>query len=304
MHLYMNWQALSFDWNHVRAALATASEGSFSGAARVLRTTQPTIGRQISALEDALGITLFERTVRGPVLTKVGQEMIAHFGSMGDAATMISLAATGQSQDMAGEVTVTASDLMASTILPPIIQDLQVKAPGIRLNILASSRSEDLARRDADIAIRHVRPEEGDLIARHICDYRANFFASTAYLDTVGRPRAVRDLVDHRFIGTSDNGRLISMLNERGVSLVDAHFVTSTNSGPAMWQYLQAGLGIALIPEVLSRHAPDVELVLPDLPSYDFPVWLVTHRELRTNALIRLVFDCLAQRLSALRKND
>ena len=115
----MNWQAISFDWNQIRAVLATAEEGSFRGAARALRTTQPTIGRQVTGLEEALGVTLFERTVRGPILTSAGKRLIEHVRAMGEAATLISLTASGQSQEVSGEVTITASDLMASAILPP-----------------------------------------------------------------------------------------------------------------------------------------------------------------------------------------
>lgn len=297
----MNWQAVSFDWNQIRAVLATAEEGSFSGAARALNTTQPTIGRQVTGLEDALGVTLFERTVRGPTLTGAGQQLIDHVRAMGEAATLISLAASGQSQDVSGEVTITASDLMATAILPSLIVDLQAEAPGIRIKVVASDRTEDLARRDADIAIRHVRPSEGDLIARYICDLRAHYFAARKYLDSFGRPSTPRDLTEHRFISTSDASRLASMLHERGVAVCIENFAISTNSGPAMWEYMRAGLGIALVPEVLERRAPELEKVLPDLPSYEFPIWLVTHRELRTNPRIRIVFDALARGLEQLR---
>jgi DNA-binding transcriptional LysR family regulator len=164
----MNWQAMSFDWNQVRAFLATAEEGSFSGAARALKTTQPTIGRQISALERSLGVTLVERSVRGLTLTQVGRDLLDHVRAMGEAATLISMAADGHSQEVTGEVTVTATDLMSAAILPAILAPLRQTAPGIRVRIVATGDIQNLMQREADIAIRHVRPDQPDLIARHV----------------------------------------------------------------------------------------------------------------------------------------
>ena len=156
----MNWQAMSFDWNQVRAFLATAEEGSFSGAARALKTTQPTIGRQISALEGALGITLVERSVRGLTLTQGGRDLLDHVRAMGEAATLISMVAAGQSQEVTGEVTVTATDLMSAAILPAILATLRQAAPSIRVRVVCSNDIQNLMQREADIAIRHVRPDQ------------------------------------------------------------------------------------------------------------------------------------------------
>ena len=293
----MNWQAISFDWNQVRAFLATAEEGSFSGAARALKTTQPTIGRQVSGLEDALGVTLFERTVRGPTLTETGENLIEHVRAMGEAASLISMVASSQSQEVTGQVSVTSSDLMASAILPPILEVLQASAPGIRVEIVASSDIRDISRREADIAIRHVRPEQPDLIARHLGDFRANYYASKAYLDKAGRPATVQELAEHRFVGSSEVDRLVAKLRERGSQVRAENFVAFTDSGTAMWEMTKAGLGITLLPEVLGDAESAVEKVIGDLPSMEFPVWLVTHRELRTSRRIRIVYDTLARGL-------
>ena len=124
----MNWQAISFDWNQVRAFLATAEEGSFSGAARALKSTQPTIGRQVSALEGSLGVTLLERSVRGLTITQAGRELLDHVRAMGEAAALISMVADGQSQEVMGEVTITATDLMSAAILPAILAPLRQTA--------------------------------------------------------------------------------------------------------------------------------------------------------------------------------
>lgn len=294
----MNWQAMSFDWNQVRAFLATAEEGSFSAAARALKSTQPTIGRQISALEGSLGVTLLERSVRGLTLTQAGHELLDHVRAMGEAATLISMAADGQSQDVTGEVTVTATDLMAAAMLPAILAPLRQTAPGIRVRIVATGDIRNLMQREADIAIRHVRPNQPDLIARHVGDFRGNLYAASAYLDRAGRPRTPRDVADHAFVGSPDPDRLIAPLQNHGVPVRADNFVMSSDSNVVEWEMVKAGYGISMLPEVLCEAEAGIEKVLPSLPSLQFPVWLVTHRELRTNRRIRVVFDTLARGLA------
>ena len=183
----MNWEAISFDWNQVRAFLATVEEGSFSGAARALRSTQPTIGRQISELETVLGIILFERSVRGPSLTEAGRDLLDHVRAMGEAATLISMAAEGRSLEVSGDVTITATDLLSAKTLPAILAPLRQSSPGIRTRIISSNDIQNLLQREADIAIRHVRPSQPELIARHVGDFRAGLYAATEYLDRAGR---------------------------------------------------------------------------------------------------------------------
>ncbi len=293
----MNWQAMSFDWNQVRAFLATAEEGSYSGAARALKTTQPTIGRQISALESSLGVTLVERSVKGQTLTQAGRDLLDHVRMMGDAATLISMTADRQSQEVTGEVAITATDLLSASVLPAILQPLRDTAPGIRVRIVASSDIRNLMQREADISIRHVRPDQPDLIARHVGDFRANLYASSSYLDRAGRPRTPRDVADHAFVGNADPERLMAPLHNMGVPVRAESFVMSSENGVVAWELVKSGYGVSMQPEVLGEAEPGVEKVLADFPSLEFPIWLVTHRELQTSPRIRVVFDLLARGL-------
>jgi DNA-binding transcriptional LysR family regulator len=296
----MNWQAMSFDWNQVRAFLATAEEGSFSGAARALKTTQPTIGRQITGLEEARDVTLFQRSVRGPVLTDAGQDLLEHVRLMGETATLISTIAAGQSQEVTGEVAVSATDLVSAAILPGLLGGLRETAPGIHLRIIASNDISNLLRREADIAIRHIRPTEADLIAKHIGDFRANLYAASTYLDKAGRPRTPRAVADHTFVGSPNSDQLVSSLHDKGIPVRKENFVMSSESGVVHWELVKSGYGITYMPELLGDAERGVEKVLPDLPSLEFPVWLVTHRELKTSRRIRVVFDLLARELAAI----
>lgn len=293
----MNWQAISFDWNQVRAFLATTEEGSFSGAARALKTTQPTIGRQISTLEGALGVTLVERSVRGLTLTQAGRDLLDHVRTMGEVATLISMVADGQSQEVTGEVTVTATDLLSAAILPGILSTLRETAPGIRVRIVCSNDIQNLMHREADIAIRHVRPDQPDLIARHVGDFRANLYASSAYLDRAGRPRTPREVADHAFVGNADPERLMAPLHNMGIPVRAESFVMSSDSGVVAWELVKSGYGISMQPEALGEAEPGIEKAFPDCPSLEFPIWLVTHRELQTSRRIRIVFDQLVRGL-------
>ena len=293
----MNWQAISFDWNQVRAFLATAEEGSLSGAARVLKTTQPTIGRQISALEETLGITLVERSVRGLKLTQPGRDLLDHVRSMAEAATLISMSADGHSQEVKGLVSVTATDLMSAEILPEILKPLRQEAPGVSVRVVCSNDIQNLMQRDADIAIRHARPEQPELIARFVGDFGANLYGATEYLDRVGRPQTAREIADLDFVGNADPERLMAPLQNMGIPVREENFVMSSESGVVAWEMTRSGLGISMQPEVLGDRDPATEKVFPSLPSPRFPVWLVTHRELQTSRRIRIVFDQIAHGL-------
>ncbi len=291
----MNWQALSFDWNHVRAFLATAEEGSLSAAARALGLTQPTLSRQVAGLETDLGVTLFERGHRSMDLTESGLELLEHVRAMGDAATRVSLAATGRSELIDGHVSVTMTDGFAMRHLPAIVERVRDKAPGIELNIIPANESLDLIRREADIAIRHARPEHGDLIARKIGGTTAHFYAAKPYLDRMGRPGQATDLANYDFIGFESPTRLLDLFNGIGIPVTRDHFKVYSASGTAILALMEWGLGVGVVPRDIAETRPVLEEVLPSLPPFDVPVWLITHRELHTSRRIRLVYDTIAE---------
>ena len=294
----MNWQAISFDWNQIRAFLATAEEGSLSAAARALGSTQPTLGRQVTSLESDLGVTLFERAGRSLVMTSAGEDLLEHVQAMGDAASRISMVAAGQSKDIAGTVSITASDLLAVGFLPPVIAKLREEAPGIVIEIVASNRLENLTRRDADIAIRHVQPDQPDLIARRLADFSAGFFASDSYIAAHGMPLTAADAAPHIFIGPRNIDQLSDFLSQRELTIRPEQFKLRTGSGFIMWEMMRTGLGIAILPVGLWPEVADVQPVFTGVDTVQFPVWLATHRELRTSRRIRIVFDAIADALS------
>ncbi|MCG8359361.1 MAG: LysR family transcriptional regulator [Kiloniellales bacterium] len=294
----MNWQAISFDWNQARAFLATAEEGSLSAAARALGQTQPTLGRQVAALEVKLGVTLFERVGRSLSLTQAGLELLEHFRAMGDAASRISLAASGQSQAIEGNVRITSTNLMATYHLPAVLRRIREVAPAIEIEIVASNEVRDIRRREADIAIRHGRPEQPELIAKLVGETSGHLYASTAYLDKHGRPTKPSDLSDADFIGFEHSERMLPVFNSLGLSLTKENFKLNTASGTVILALMLEGLGIGALTKDTATLIPGLEQVLPELEPIPVPIWLATHRELHTSRRIRLVFDLLAESFS------
>ena len=300
MQICMDWRSVKFDWNRARAFLVTAEEGSLSAAARALGLSQPTLGRQVAALEEELGLVLFERIGRRLQLTPSGLELAEHVRAMGEAATRISLAASGQSTTLAGTIRITATEVFAAIVLPGLLDRLRREHPAISAEIVASNDLSDLRRREADIAIRHAEPSDPDLIARRLRDQTAHLYAATSYLSLLGEPRAAMDLADATFIGFDNDSdeRYLKGLRAKGLPVMPGHFRLRTDNHLVQWEMVKRGLGIGVMASLVGESEPAVARAAPWIEPFTFPVWLVAHRELRTSPRVRLVFDLLAEEIS------
>ena len=297
MHFCMDWRSVKFDWNRARAFLVTAEEGSLSAAARALGMSQPTLGRQVSALEDELGVALFERIGRNLELTPSGLELVEHVRAMGAAATRVSLTASGQSQAIDGIVRVTASEAIAAYTLPAIVAKIRQEAPGITVEIVASNALSDLRRREADIAFRNAAPTGPDLIARKLGEATAHLFAARRYLETSGPFDTPAELARASLIGFEDNEPYLAGLKEMGVALEPENFRVLTANHLVHWELVRQGHGIGVMISEVGDGDPLVVRAAPWLSPFTFPVWLVAHREVRTSRRVRLVFDVIAREL-------
>lgn len=287
-----------FDWTHLRAFLATAETGSLSAAARQLGLTQPTIGRQVSALEQKLRLILFERTARSMTLTDAGRDLLVEARKMGDAANRITVMAHGRTQGLEGTIRVTASDMMSAYVLPDTLVRLRDLAPRLRVDVIAANDIRDILKREADIAIRHIRPTEADLIARKIGDSSAHLYASRSYVATRGLPKTVSDLKNHDFISMADDDMYIAAMAEHGLPVTATNLRSGSTSGTTIWELMRKGFGIFPMSDQIGDQFDDAVRLLDGVTDLSFPVWLVTHRELHTSKRIRLVFDFLAEMLS------
>lgn len=296
----MNWKDLAFDWNQVRAFVAAAEAGSLSAAARALNQTQPTLSRQVTGLETALGVTLFERGHRQLQLTAAGLELLDHARNMATAAQHMAMAASGQSRAIEGRVCITATEMLATYYLPAMLRKLREQAPGIVVEVVASDQVRDLMRREADIAIRHTQPLQPELIARRIGTLRGRIYAAQRLIDDVGLPQSFDDLADKDFVGIDDTESLIEGLAAQGLNLRLEQFRAAAASGNCMLQLIREGLGFGFLPMDTGGLFDDLVCVLPDQFDPEIPVWLVSHRELHTSRRIRVVYDFLAEQLQPL----
>lgn len=287
----------AMDWNHIRAFHATAVAGSLSAAARQLGLTQPTLSRQVLALEADLGVALFERRGRKLVLTQTGLELLDHIRIMGDAADTLVLAASGRVQEIGGRVCISATDTFAAHILPEIVARIRREAPQITVAIVASNEISDLHRGEADIAIRHVRPDRPGLVGEHIRDSEAGFYASEDWVARNGLPKGPADLARAGLMGF-DDPRFAGYLRDIGIPIVTEDLRIVSESAVVIWEMVKRGMGVAVMMREVVERTPGVVNLLPDMAPIPVPIWLVTHQELQSSRRIRLVQTIVAEELA------
>jgi len=294
----MNWTSVNFDWNHTRAFLVTAEEGTLSAAAKALDMTQPTLSRQVAALEKELGLTLFERVGQRLVLTDSGVELLEHARSMSAAAQSFSLGASGQSQKIEGLVTLSVGELDAVYRLPKIIAKLRKEEPAIDIEVLVTNAASDLKRREADIAIRNFRPTQGDLIAKKLGQETIWLYGTKSYLEPFEQLSEPCQLTNIQIIGFEQSNSIADLLNPKGWHISKNNSPITTSFQLLQLELCKQGLGLIFLPEDIGDNHPDVLRAFEHLgPTIQIPVWLVCHKELRTNLRVRRVFDFIVDEL-------
>ena len=286
-----------FDWSLIRSFLAALDAGSLLGGARALNTSQPTLGRHIAELESQLGLLLFERTGRGLIPTAVARQLETAARAMETAALQLSRSVTGSQKRVSGTVRITASQPVACYLLPPLLAELREALPEIQIELESSNVVSNLLRREADIALRMVRPDQSTLVAKKMGLVRVGAFASTAYLARRGAPRQPQDLLDHELIGYDKVDDIVRGFSRFDTTITREAFALRSDDLIVHSQAVRAGLGIGFLADYVVRDDPHVLQVLKDLPLPELPMWLTVHREIRTNVRIRAVFDFLAKAL-------
>ncbi len=288
------------DWALVRAFLAVVEAGSLTAAAVTLGVSQPTLSRQVAALEASIGSPLFERVGRGLRLTAAGQALTAPARQMQTAANEFAVAALGQSRELAGSVRLTASEMTAAFVLPQILSELRRRHPEIQLELAVSNRLENLLEGEADIAVRHARPKQGGLVARRLGELRLGAFAHESYLARVGGRIDPATPERYDWIGLDRSDLLLRGFRRVGWKVGREFFAVRCDDQVAGWQMAVAGMGIGFGTHIAARACPGMREVLPAAMVPPLPVWLSTRRELRGSARMRVVFDHLAVGLQAL----
>ncbi len=284
-----------FDWSLVQGFLAVLDAGSLSGAARRLRARQPTLSRQLAALEAQLGAPLFERTGRGVEPTAAALAIAEAARRMEDGADELLQRLARQRSATTGTLRVTTSQVAASYLLPPVLAALQAEEPGVQIELVASNQLSNLLRREADIAVRMLRPAQASLVAKKLGDVQIVACAHLRYLARAGTPRRPEDLMQHRMIGYDRDETLMRGFAALGMPVERDRFGLRTDDQVAYGHLVAAGAGIGFVAAYNLRHWPGVVPLLPMLKIPPLPCWLAVHREIRGSALVRRAFDFLAE---------
>jgi DNA-binding transcriptional LysR family regulator len=286
-----------FDWALVRSFLAVLEAGSLTGAARQTGALQSTLSRHVSDLEAQLHAPLFERTGRGVSPTAAGLAIADSARRMREQARALGAALSAERGSLAGTVRLSVSQAMANFLLPPVLAALHRAEPAIQIELLVSNQISNLLQREADIAVRMVRPRQTGLVARKLGEFAIGAYASQAYLTQAGTPREPASLFEHALVGYDRDRTIEEGFARLGYAAPPELFVLRTDDQVAYALAVAQGMGIGFMADFQAR-ALGLVPVLPQLRIPPMPCWLAVHREVRSNKRVRRVFDFLAQALA------
>jgi DNA-binding transcriptional LysR family regulator len=287
-----------FDWNDARFFVAVADSGSTLAAGRALRVSQTTVARRIAALEEALGLALFDRRRAGYQLTHAGEMLLHEARALAASAEALADAASSLKRESGGTVRLTTEESYAVGVLTPMLRELHDLRPDILIEMDASEEVRDLEAGAADIAVRVAKEMTGSgLVGRKIGVDRWTVYCSRAYAEAHGMPHNRRDLRQHPLIGGGGGriGRYYSMwLKENGLEQAIA---MTQGSVMGILAAVRSGVGCAALPCLVAELEPELVRCLPATTNGGMEVWLLTHERLRHTPRVRTVLDFLADRL-------
>lgn len=286
-----------FDWSLVRSFLAVLEKGSLLAASRDLQLSQPTIGRHVAELESQLGLVLFDRNGRGLLPTEAAYHLADSARIMQRGADQLARNVMGADLGASGTVRITASQPVSCYVLPPLLAQMRLSLPDVQVELVASNEVSNLLRREADIAVRMVQPQQASIIARRVGKVTLRACAHQDYLRRRAVPRQPSDLLAHDLIGGDRNDDTLKGFAAQGLVVGREQFAFRADDLIVVWQAVRAGLGVGFVSEHLIRSDPAVIPVLPKLKIEPLPVWLAVHKEIRTSKRIRAVYDFLADAL-------
>lgn len=284
------------NWDDARIFLAIARHGQILGAAKALNLNHATVARRLTALETALGSTLFQRKTNGTELTQQGLKFL-EFAEFMESASLAATEAAGADSAVEGTVRIGAPDGFGVGFLAPRLGELVERHKGLVVELVPVPRAFSLSRREADIAVTLERPREGRLVARKLTDYRLGLYASRAYLDAHGTPKTTADLVAHRLVGYVEDLLYTSTLDYTAEFLKDWRSTIAVSSAMGQTEAVRAGSGIGILHDFMARRDDTLVPVLPD-QTLTRSYWTVVHEDLRSLRRVALVGEFLAEIVS------
>lgn len=289
------------DWNLVRAFAAVGQTGSLTAAAERLGTSQPTVGRQLRALEAALGVPLIQRHARGVELTEPGRALLAEAEAVEDGVRALVRRARDAREAPRGTVRLTASEMVGGHILPALLREVRAAYPEIQLVLVLDERPTDVLRGEADVAVRMFRPRTADLVARKVGVVPLGLFAHKDYLARAGVPVTLDDLAHHATLGF-DRSPIARVMADLHPALASERCAFRCDSMLGSLEALRAGLGVGVAQVEIARRDPGLVEVLAEVDSplpRALEVWVAMHQDARAGGPERAVFDALVEGLTA-----
>ena len=284
------------DWDEMRFFLELARTGTLASAARKLRVDYTTVGRRIAAFERELGSKLFERTPDGFVLTDAGQSIRFAAEQMEQCALAVEQRALGADRRLSGAVRVAAAESIGYTVVLPAMRELHRRHPEIRLHLLTGLARLDIARREADLALRFSPPESGELRSRRLESIGFALYASPAYLARHPLPASGAGFAGHDVVLFEETFRPSSGIASLTQSLRDGRVVVRANSVVSLIEAVAAGLGIGVLSCCLADAHSGVRRVFPQVPPQRDDLWLVVHPDVQRTGRIRALIAAIEAR--------
>ena len=286
------------DWDLYRTFLAVLRERSLSGAARQLKLAQPTVARHIEALEAALGVELFLRSRLGLVATDKALDLLPLAESLAATAAALLRSAQAGTDDVAGTVRISASEMVGLEHLPPILARLRRDHPRLALELVLSNAADDLLRRDADIAVRMFAPQQAVLVAKRLPSIPLGLYAHSDYLARRGTPLTPEDMSAYDLIGFDRETPALRAFLDRYPFLSRSALAFASDSDFAQLAAIRAGLGIGVCQVPIARRDPALVRVLAGIVDLPLELWIVMHEHLKRSRRCRVVFDALVEGLA------
>jgi DNA-binding transcriptional LysR family regulator len=297
----MNRMSGAWQWDDVRFFLAVARAGSLSSAARALRVGHVTVGRRITALEKRLGVTLLARTPDGFATTSAGEAILRQCMAMENAALDLERVAAGRDSLATGSVRVTTTDALGSELVVPAIAALRHSHPDLQVDLILGVRSLDIARRDADLAVRLARPASSDLVCRKLGDVGFSLYASRRYLAKSGIPERGLGLAGYDLITFAGAPAATSPFF-MGESLEGARIALRCNNPLIQLKAAANDIGIAELACFLGDTSRDLVRVWARETPAHRTAWLIVHQDMRHSARIRVVSAAIGDMFRRRRK--
>lgn len=287
------------DWSWYRSFLAVLDTGSLSAGARALGSTQPTLGRHIDQLEQALALKLFVRSVDGFAPTEAALDLRTYAASIASNAAALRRAAASHGDGVRGTVRISASDIIGVEVLPPILSRLRERHPDLVVELVISNAVDDLLRRQADIAVRHVQPQQEALIARRAGGIELGLHAHRDYLAAHGTPLTLEELAGHAMIGPDGDSPLVRKLQAQFPMLQRARLALRSDNNLAQLAAIRAAYGIGACQVALAARDPALTRVLRGEFSIMLDTWIAMHSDLRATPRCAVTFAAIVEGMSA-----